>query len=182
MKKLWLPTKIFRGAFMSLAPIIIPILLMALGSISNMAKWTGFFADVCVFLGTPVIALAVGVIFAVAQLISSGKTGEFYELTNETLKVSGPILFVTAAGGVLGKVIAVSGMVQYITANAGILETIGIFFPFLLSAILKIGSGFLPPLPLQQPQALLHRSWAYSALIPRCLPPLPLWQSAQALW
>ena len=62
------------GAFMSLAPIIIPILLMALGSISNMAKWTGFFADVCVFLGTPVIALAVGVIFAVAQLISSGKT------------------------------------------------------------------------------------------------------------
>ena len=87
---------------------------MALGSISNMAKWTGFFADVCVFLGTPVIALAVGVIFAVAQLISSGKTGEFYELTNETLKVSGPILFVTAAGGVLGKVIAVSGMVQYL--------------------------------------------------------------------
>ena len=43
------------GAFMSLAPIIIPILLMALGSISNMAKWTGFFADVCVFLGTPVM-------------------------------------------------------------------------------------------------------------------------------
>lgn len=129
------------GAFMSLAPIIIPILLMALGSISNMAKWTGFFADVCVFLGTPVIALAVGVIFAVAQLIGSGKTGEFYELTNETLKVSGPILFVTAAGGVLGKVIAVSGMVQYITANAGILETIGIFFPFLLSAILKTAQG-----------------------------------------
>ena len=94
-----------------------------------------------------------GVIFAVAQLISSGKTGEFYELTNETLKVSGPILFVTAAGGVLGKVIAVSGMVQYITANAGILEvqyitanagileTIGIFFPFLLSAILKTAQG-----------------------------------------
>lgn len=129
------------GAFMSLAPIIIPILLMALGSVSTMAKWGGFFGQLCVFLGTPVIALAVGVIFAIVQLVDSGKTGEFYELTNETLKVTGPILFVTAAGGVLGKVIAVSGMVQYITANAGILETIGIFFPFILSAILKTAQG-----------------------------------------
>ena len=129
------------GAFSSLAPIIVPILLMALGSVSNMAKWGGFFGELCVFLGTPVIALAVGVIFAIFQLIGAGKTGEFYELTNETLKVTGPILFVTAAGGVLGKVIAVSGMVQFITTNASILETIGIFFPFLLSAILKTAQG-----------------------------------------
>ena len=53
-------------------------------------------------------------------------------------------------------------MVQYITANAGILETIGIFFPFLLSAILKTAQGS-STVALQQPQALLHRSWAYSA-------------------
>lgn len=33
---------------------------------------------------------------------------EFYAITNDTLKTVGPILFVTAAGGVLGKVIALS--------------------------------------------------------------------------
>ncbi|MDR2795553.1 MAG: GntP family permease [Spirochaetaceae bacterium] len=129
------------GAFISLAPIIVPILLMALGSIASMAKWQGALFQVCSFLGTPVMALAIGVIFAALQLAVSKKTNKFYEITNETLKVVGPILFITAAGGVLGRVIAVSGMVSYITSNSGILESVGIFFPFLLSAILKSAQG-----------------------------------------
>ena len=49
----------------------------------------------------------------------------------------GPI----AAGGVLGKVISSTSMVSYITENANILEIIGIFFPFLLAAILKTAQG-----------------------------------------
>ena len=65
----------------------------------------------------------------------------FYQLTNDTLKVTGPILFVTAAGGVLGKVIASSDMVNYITENAAVLGSVGIFFPFLLAAILKSAQG-----------------------------------------
>ena len=129
------------GSFNSLAPIIVPILLMALGSISSMAGWKGSVANVCGFLGTPVMALAVGTIFGVYQLASTKKMDEFYAITNETLKTVGPILFVTAAGGVLGKIIAVSGMVGYITANADVMETIGIFFPFILAAILKTAQG-----------------------------------------
>jgi GntP family gluconate:H+ symporter len=129
------------GGFISLAPIIVPILLMALGSIASMAKWQGAGFQVCSFLGTPIIALAVGVVFAVIQLAATGKTEKFYDITNETLKVTGPILFVTAAGGVLGRVIAVSGMVSYITSNSAILASVGIFFPFLLSAILKSAQG-----------------------------------------
>ena len=125
----------------ALAPILVPVVLMALGSISAMAGWTGFAREFTSFLGTPIIALAVGTVFAVIQLVSAGKTKEFYTLTNETLKVVGPILFVTAAGGVLGKVIAVSGMVGFITENASVLEAVGIFFPFLLAAILKSAQG-----------------------------------------
>jgi GntP family gluconate:H+ symporter len=64
-----------------------------------------------------------------------------YKITDETLRTVGPILFVTAAGGVLGKVIAVSGMVPYITANAELLQAVGIFFPFILAAILKTAQG-----------------------------------------
>lgn len=129
------------GSFNSIAPIIVPILLMALGSISAMAGWKGGIANLLSFLGTPVMALAVGTVFGVYQLASANKLKEFYDLTNDTLKTVGPILFVTAAGGVLGKIIAVSGMVGYITANAEILETIGIFFPFILAAILKTAQG-----------------------------------------
>lgn len=129
------------GGANAIAPILVPIILMALGSIASMAKWSGGLFAVCDFLGKPIIALAVGTVFAIVQMAGAGKMGEFYEVTNETLKTVGPILFVTAAGGVLGKVISESGMVGYITANATILEAIGIFFPFLLAAILKSAQG-----------------------------------------
>ena len=102
---------------------------------------TGACANLLTFLGTPIIALAVGTVLAIVQLKTSGKIEKFYELTNETLKTVGPILFVTAAGGVLGKVIASSDMVNYIKEHATVLSAMGIFFPFLLSAILKSAQG-----------------------------------------
>lgn len=129
------------NGFMALAPIVVPIILMALSSVGSMAGWTGIASDILTFLGTPIIALAVGTIFGVIQLSGAGKMSSFYNITNETLKTVGPILFVTAAGGVLGKVIASTSMIEYITQNAALLETIGIFFPFILAAILKSAQG-----------------------------------------
>lgn len=129
------------SGFSSLAPIIVPVILMALASICNMMKISGGFADLVAFLGTPIIALAVGTIFAVLQLKGAGKLGEFYNITNETLKTVGPILFVTGAGAVLGKVISSSDMVHYITEHATVLSSLGILFLFLLSAILKTAQG-----------------------------------------
>lgn len=129
------------GAAASLAPIVVPILLMALSSIASMAHWTGAGADLCRFFGAPVIALAVGTVFAIALLWRSGKKADFYPLSDQTLRTVGPILFVTAAGGVLGKVIASSDLVRFITENASGLKAVGIFFPFLLAALLKSAQG-----------------------------------------
>ena len=129
------------GGFNALAPIIVPIILMALGSIAAMAGWTGFLFEICNFLGKPVIALTVGTLCGVYQLAGAKKMGDFYDLTNDTLKTAGPILFVTAAGGVLGQVISSTDLVNFITSNATILGSIGIFVPFILAAILKSAQG-----------------------------------------
>lgn len=129
------------NGFNALAPILVPIVLMALGSVASMAKWSGALFTACNFLGKPIIALAVGTVLAVIQMSLAGKINEFYNTTNETLKTVGPILFVTAAGGVLGKVIASSSMVSYITGQAEVLAAVGIFFPFVLAAILKTAQG-----------------------------------------
>ena len=129
------------NGFLSLAPIIIPIICMALGSISSMAGWTGAVATLLYFFGQPVIALAVGVVFSVILAAVTDKLSIFYEMTNETLKVVGPILFVTAAGGVLGKVISEAGFVGYMQEHAAVLSKIGIFFPFIISAVLKTAQG-----------------------------------------
>ena len=129
------------GGFNALAPIIIPVILMALGTIGKQVGITGFALDLLTFLGTPIISLAVGTVFAILQLALAKKMGDFYSITNDTLKTVGPILFVTAAGGVLGKVISSTTRVSYITENANFLMDLGIFFPFLLAAILKTAQG-----------------------------------------
>ena len=129
------------NGFNALAPIVVPVILMAASSIVTMAKMKGFGIDIVKFFGTPVIALGVGTAFAVLQLKLADKIKDFYAIVEETLKVTGPILFITAAGGVLGKVIASSDMVNYIKIHATVLQTMGIFFPFILSAILKTAQG-----------------------------------------
>lgn len=129
------------GTAISFAPIVAPILLMAVKSVVDMTSMGGFFGDLLKFLGTPIIALAVGLLISVGTLFSAGKGDEFYDLANETLRTVGPILFVTAAGGVLGKVISNAGIVSYITENAPGLMSVGIFFPFLIAAILKSAQG-----------------------------------------
>lgn len=129
------------NGMISLAPIVVPVLFMAIASIVSMMKMDGMPADILKFLGTPIIALAVGTVFGVLQLQGAGKMKEFYAITNDTLKTVGPILFVTAAGGVLGKVIASSDMVNFIKDHAEVLSSMGMLFPFLLSAILKSAQG-----------------------------------------
>ncbi len=126
------------SGFMSFAPIVAPIILMGLSSAFSMA---GTNPAIIAFLGTPIIALTVGLIFGIVLLAQSGMMKDFYDLTNETLKTVGPILFVTAAGGVLGKVISSTDLVNFIKDNAGALQTLGLFFPFLLAAILKSAQG-----------------------------------------
>ncbi len=129
------------NGFLATAPILVPIVLMAVGSIGAALKWEGTLMALVAFLGSPMIALTVGLIFGVILLSASHKMGEFNVLTNETLKVVGPILFITAAGGVLGRVITTAGFVEYIQENASFLSTVGIFFPFLIAAILKSAQG-----------------------------------------
>ena len=129
------------NSLLSFAPIIAPILLIAIGSIATMNKWTGMPYQLAAFFGTPFIALGCGVIFGVVQMFITKKMSKFYDLCNDCLKVVGPIIFITATSGVLGNTIRSTDIVKFIEANAISMASIGIFFPFILSAILKTAQG-----------------------------------------
>lgn len=129
------------NGFAAIAPILMPILLMALSSVVVAMKMSGPMINVIRFLGHPMLALTVGLLFGIYLLYVSGKLASFNQITNDTLKTVGPILFVTAAGGVLGRVIASAGFIEYIRGNATAISTIGIFFPFIIAAILKSAQG-----------------------------------------
>ena len=126
------------NAWLAFSPIVVPILLMGLASSFAMAKVS---VPVIAFLGKPIMALAAGVVLGIILLAITGKMKDFYKLTDDSLRVTGPILFVTAAGGVLGKVIASTDLVPYIQSNATALSSLGLLFPFLIAAILKTAQG-----------------------------------------
>jgi len=130
------------NGLMALSPILAPILLMSLGTVANIAGWTGGVGGSIVsFLSSPVIALATGFLFAVFLLATSKRIKQFNSVVEKTLKMMGPILFITGAGGVLGHVIRASGVIDVITQDTAALQALGLFFPFLLAVVIKTAQG-----------------------------------------
>ena len=129
------------STFASVLPILLPIVLMAGGSVASLAKIEGYLGTLLVFLGKPIIALAVGLICALPLLWRQKMGKELYNITQDSLKTAGPIIFITAAGSVLGQIIVEAGFVGYIKENASSLSSIGLFFPFVIAAILKSSQG-----------------------------------------
>ena len=129
------------STFASVLPILLPIVLMAGGSVASLVKMEGYVGTLLVFLGKPIIALAVGLICALPLLWRQKMGKELYNITQDSLKTAGPIIFITAAGSVLGQIIVEAGFVGYIKENASSLSSIGLFFPFVIAAILKSSQG-----------------------------------------
>jgi GntP family gluconate:H+ symporter len=130
------------SATKSFAPIIVPIILMALGSVAKFPGnpfGTGIAFKLFAFLGTPVNALFVGVIFAF-MLVPKLNEETLNGWVGTALKDAAIILIITAAGGALGNVIKEIKIGDYL---GQILQTlnIGIFVPFIIAAALKTAQG-----------------------------------------
>ena len=129
------------SATLSFLPIVLPIVLMALGSVASLANLPEGVAAVFTFLGKPVIALMIALLSCLPLLMQQKMTSRFYDITQSSLKTAGPIIFITAAGGVLGAVVVASGFVDIIKESGDSLKTLGVVFPFLIAAILKSAQG-----------------------------------------
>ncbi len=122
-------------------PIVIPILLIAISSLLTVLGWTDTFMIIkmLLFLGQPIIALFVGVVLALLLLMRFN-IESFNTLLEKAIKKAGPILVVTAAGGMFGVVIKDTGIGVY--AGEFLVQTgLGIAVPFLISSVLKTAQG-----------------------------------------
>lgn len=131
------------GAVKSFAPIVIPILLIALASFVKFTKYTGIGSNFIVFLGTPVNALMIGVLLALT-LLPKYDEETLMNWVGQGLKDSAIILLITGAGGSLGNVLSNTPIADYIKTFAGGGIAGGVFvllLPFLISALLKTAQG-----------------------------------------
>ena len=129
------------GATLALLPIVLPIVLMALGSVASLVAMPEGITAALTFLGKPVIALIIATLSCLPLLMKAKTTDLFYGITQSSLKTAGPIIFITAAGGVLGAVVVASGFVDIIKESGEALKALGVLFPFLIAAILKSAQG-----------------------------------------
>lgn len=126
---------------LSFLPVVVPILLIAVGSLLTVfrAPETNVLVHALVFLGQPVIALLTGVLLSLL-LIRKPKISFVNNLIEGAIQKAGPILVVTAAGGMFGLVIKETGIGAY--AGSLLLETgLGLAVPFLIAFLLKTAQG-----------------------------------------
>jgi GntP family gluconate:H+ symporter len=127
--------------FASFLPIIVPLLLITLKSLISLLDKTGgsVFAKILYFPGEPVFALAIGVVFALF-LVKDKSLTKINALFDEAIEKAGPILIVTAAGGMFGMVIKATGTGEQLgKLLSG--TSLGIVVPFIIAAIMKTAQG-----------------------------------------
>ena len=126
---------------LSLLPIAVPLLLIAIGSLLNVLNISdlNFFLKSLSFLGQPIIALMIGVLLSFPLLRTRGVQG-INSVLESAIEKAGPILIVTGAGGMFGLVIKETGVGGF--AGEFFLQTgLGLAIPFLIASILKTAQG-----------------------------------------
>ena len=127
--------------FLSLLPIVVPLLLISLNSLMTAFgyKDQNGLVLALIFIGQPVIALFVGMILSLF-LIGFEKMGMINDIFESAVTKAGPILIVTAAGGMFGMVIKETGIGGY--AGEILVKTgLGLAVPFLFAFLLKTAQG-----------------------------------------
>jgi GntP family gluconate:H+ symporter len=128
---------------LAFTPILLPILLICLGSVANFPTellGRGALYEALNFLGKPMIALLVGLGFALLLLRTGNRLQRLGECTETGLKISAPILLVTGAGGAFGAVLAATPLGDYLGSSLSALG-LGVLVPFLVAAALKSAQG-----------------------------------------
>ncbi|PKQ44884.1 GntP family permease [Confluentibacter flavum] len=123
-------------------PIVIPIVLIALKSISNYPTHPlgeGLLFDFTNFIGNPVIALLIGV-FLAFKLKTNVKEATHYDWVTNGLKEAGIIILITGAGGAFGSILQATG-IGNIIGNKFSDSNLGLFLPFIIAALLKTAQG-----------------------------------------
>lgn len=129
------------GALQSFAPILLPIILIAIASICdfpNKPFGTGVIYQIIMFIGNPVVALLLGVFLSMTLIPDSEKENTLKWVTQGVTDSAG-ILAITCAGGSFGailKCLPIADSVGTLTSTG-----IGVLIPFIIAAILKIAMG-----------------------------------------
>ena len=121
-------------------PVIVPIALIGVKSFLTTGKtiYPGWL-PLLFSLGDPVIALLIGVLLAFTCK-RSWKRSEISRLLHESTEKAGGVLMIIGMGGAFGAILTAAKIGDHFSQSLA-LDSMGIFFPFLLTSVLKTAQG-----------------------------------------
>ncbi|MBR3393498.1 MAG: GntP family permease [Firmicutes bacterium] len=129
------------GALQSFAPILLPIILIGLASVTDFPSkpfGTGVAYQIIMFIGNPVVALLLGVFLSMSLIPKTEKKNTLKWVTQGVTDSAG-ILAITCAGSSFG---AILKCMPIAASVGGLVSTgLGVLIPFIIAMILKLAMG-----------------------------------------
>ncbi|MDF2586868.1 MAG: gluconate transporter [Anaerocolumna sp.] len=131
------------SAIESFGPIILPIVLILISTVTSALKMTSGFMGIFQFLGSPIIAVGLGLMLSIFTLGRKLDKKTVLKEMEKGMASAGIIMLVTGGGGALGQVIKDSGLGTFMAENLAATAIPIIVLPFIIATIMRAiqGSG-----------------------------------------
>lgn len=131
------------GLFLSFLPVVLPLVLIGLRTVSTALGLTGPVADMIAFVGDANVALFLALVATIYLLVSARGTSRsaIAELAEESFASAGTIILITAAGGAYGAMLTRAEVGTVLADSAAAFGLPLMLLAFLLAALLKTAQG-----------------------------------------
>lgn len=138
-----LDEKDLPSTFSSFLPILLPVVLILINTVSTAMKMTGGIFTILIFLGQPIVAVGIGLLTAIFVLGRKMSRKEILSFMEQGMMSAGIIMLVTGGGGALGQIIKDSGLGTYMAEGITAMHVPIILLPILISTVMRFiqGSG-----------------------------------------
>ena len=129
------------SAFQAFAPIVVPLVLIFANTYISAVKAQGPMAEIFLLLGSPIIAVAIGLLLAIYLVGGHMSQKEAIKVMEDGIKSAGIILLVTGGGGALGQVLRDSKTGDYIAQLISQTPLPAVLLPFFVATFVRLVQG-----------------------------------------
>jgi gluconate:H+ symporter, GntP family len=129
------------SASRAFAPVVLPLVLIFASTVLAALRWKGAAVDALLFLGSPTIAVAIGLVLALYSVGGRMSRQEAIRVMEEGMKSAGIILLVTGAGGALGQVLRDSRTGDFAATLVARTPLPPVLLPFLVATFVRLVQG-----------------------------------------
>jgi GntP family gluconate:H+ symporter len=129
------------STFRAFAPIVLPLGLIFANTLLAALKLSGTWVDVLLFLGSPIIAVGIGLVLAIYLIGGKMSRKDMIKVMEDGIRSAGIILLVTGAGGALGQVLRDSKTGDYVANLIARTPLPPVLLPFFVATFVRLVQG-----------------------------------------